>query len=64
MLSALRAFFSPSGRVLGKMCETVVLVSSTCSSRKLHRQSTRALYVGGSLSREDTEVRFTEASDE
>lgn len=59
-LSMLRAFFSPSGLVFGRMGDTVVQVSSVCSSRKLQRQSTIAVYVGGSFNRTHTEVRETE----
>lgn len=59
-LSIPRAFFSPSGLVFGRMGDTVVQVSSVCSSRKLHRQSTMAVYVGRSFSRTHTEVRETE----
>lgn len=43
MFMVFRAFFSPRGRVLGRMGEIVEEVSSTCSSRKWHRQSTSAV---------------------
>lgn len=59
MLMVFRAFFSPSGRVFGRIGESVLDVSSTCSSRKWQRQSTRAVYVGRSRSWVQTEVRDT-----
>lgn len=59
ILSVLSAFLSPGGLVFGRMGDIVVPVSSTCSSRKLQRQSIRAVYVGRSLSRLDTVVRET-----
>jgi hypothetical protein len=54
-----RAFFSPIGRVLGKMGELVVDVFSTCSSSRLQRQFMMAVKVGTSASREQIEVRVT-----
>jgi hypothetical protein len=45
------------------MGETVPEVFSSCSSRKLTRQSTKAVYVGRSFSREHTEVRETTVAD-
>lgn len=43
MSRVFRAFFSPCGRVLGRMGETVLLFSSLCSARKLQRQLTSAV---------------------
>lgn len=60
MLSVFKAFLSPKGLVFGRIGDTVVLVSSVCSSRKLHRHSTRALYIVTSRSRVHTEVLETE----
>lgn len=53
------AFFSPIGRVFGKMGELVVDVFSTCSSSKLQRQLIMAVKVGTSASRLQMEVRVT-----
>lgn len=58
-LSVFNAFFSPMGLVFGRIGDIVVQVSSLCSSRKLHRHSTRALYVAISRNRAHTEVLET-----
>jgi hypothetical protein len=63
IFKVLKAFFSPRGRVWGNMGETVPEVFSSCSSRKLTRQSTKAVYVGRSFSREHTDVRETAVAD-
>lgn len=54
-----RALSSPVGLVLGRMGELVVDVSSLCSSRKLHRQFTKAVNVWTSRRWAHTDVRDT-----
>jgi hypothetical protein len=60
LLRILKAFFSPRGLVLGRIGDIVVEVSSVCSSRKLQRQSTTAVYVGRSTNRLEIVDRATE----
>lgn len=43
MLSVANSFFSPGGRVLGRMGDSMVVYSTVCSWRKLQRQSMIAL---------------------
>lgn len=58
-LSVARALFSPSGLVLGNIGDTVSPISSVCSSRKWHKQSTRLLNVAKSFNRLDAVDRAT-----
>lgn len=59
MFKTFNAFFSPIGRVFGRMGELVVEVFSACSSSKLQRQLIMAVKVGRSASRVHIEVRVT-----